>query len=98
MRRVDGDDGRGEESRQFESAVAVGGERILRVKYLVPLQHADELLDLLRARLGSLHRLDPERRTFSRLIFDQVLRVPRGVNFCSQVASSNAFFCPSIQP
>jgi len=32
------------------------------------------------------------------LIFDQMLRLPRGVNFWSQVASSNAFFCPSIQP
>ena len=27
----------------------------------MPLQHADELLDFLRARLGSFHRLDPEQ-------------------------------------
>jgi hypothetical protein len=29
--------------------------------HLVPLQHADEMLDFLRARLGSFHRLDPEQ-------------------------------------
>ena len=34
---------------------------VLRVEYFVPLQHVDELLDLLRARLGSFRRLDPEQ-------------------------------------
>jgi hypothetical protein len=32
------------------------------------------------------------------LIFDQGLFVVRGVKRCSHHASSNLFFCPSIQP
>ena len=35
---------------------------------------------------------------FSLLIFDQMLRAPRGVNFCSHASESWACFCPSIQP
>src|SRR6476646_6905460 len=39
-----------------------------------------------------------ERSAFSLLIFDQMLRAPRGVNFCSHASEPWACFCPSIQP
>jgi hypothetical protein len=35
---------------------------------------------------------------WSRLIFDQLLRVDLGVKRCSQKRSSSPFFWPSIQP
>jgi hypothetical protein len=35
---------------------------------------------------------------FSQLIFDQMLRLPLGVNLCNQVSAFSGFFCASIHP
>ena len=47
---------------------------------------------------GIVRPLATSCSAFSLLIFDQMLRAPRGVNFCSHASESWACFCTSIQP